>query len=232
MKIVKTLKIMAISDLHGYLPEITEPADIALIAGDIVPLEMQSNKQDSSIWFKTDFAQWIIGMPVKKVFIIAGNHDFYLETIGKTGLRSIKKACNGKIVYLMNNLTKYIDENGIRWSIFGTPYCHIFYNWPFMKTDKYLTEAFSEIPNRVDIIISHDPPFSFGDADLTERYSGHVGSVPLADRLKKVDYKLLVCGHIHTGDHIFNKQFNTVNVSYLNEAYKPHYKPFYFTIEK
>ena len=41
------LKIVAISDMHGKLPVIKEPADIMLIAGDIVPLEIQFNKEFS-----------------------------------------------------------------------------------------------------------------------------------------------------------------------------------------
>lgn len=38
------MKTIAISDLHGLLPEIVEPADIMFICGDISPLHIQFNK--------------------------------------------------------------------------------------------------------------------------------------------------------------------------------------------
>ena len=50
------LKIAAISDIHGFLPEITEPADVLLIAGDISPLHIQFNKPAMKIWIETEFA--------------------------------------------------------------------------------------------------------------------------------------------------------------------------------
>ncbi len=134
----------------------------------------------------------------------------------------------------MNETIKYTPKNGIQWSIFGTPYCSKFFEWAFMRDEKTLTRKFENIPSTVDIIITHDPPFAFGDIDIiaTKESIGHVGNKPLANRLKDVDYKLLVCGHIHTGDHSFNETFRTVNVSMLNEKYKQGYEPFYITITK
>ena len=38
------LKIVAISDLHGNLPIIDKPAEIMLIAGDVIPFNIQFNK--------------------------------------------------------------------------------------------------------------------------------------------------------------------------------------------
>lgn len=228
------LKIIALSDLHGLLPEITQSADIAIIAGDIIPLELQKNLEHSKWWFENEFAAWIDSIPVKKVFFIAGNHDFYLETIKKQELSNLYKITKKKLKYLMNENTVYTDEYGVSWSIFGTPYCSQFFEWPFMRKDSILTTKYKKIPKKVDIIISHDAPFACGDADviLAKPQLGHIGNKPLAERIMETDYKILICGHIHTGDHSFNEEYRTINVSILNEKYKQGYDPTYITIEK
>ena len=233
------LRVVAISDIHGYFPIIEEPADILLIAGDISPLEIQFNKPKMKIWLETEFAYWIKSLPVDRVFLIAGNHDSYLESISKTNILALQQACV-KLTYLKNEVCDYVDSYGQVWTIFGTPYCHIFGNWPFMRSDEYMTEKFKQIPDEVDIIISHDPPFAAGDVDVIldapqhrfERMFTHLGNDPLRDRIEKVNYKLLVCGHIHGGSHDFNEEWKSVNVSYLNEYYEPHYDPFYITLTK
>ena len=233
------LRVVAISDIHGYFPIIEEPADILLIAGDISPLEIQFNKPKMKIWLETEFAYWIKSLPVERVFLIAGNHDSYLESISKTNILALQQACV-KLTYLKNEVCDYVDSYGQVWTIFGTPYCHIFGNWPFMRSEEYMTEKFKQIPDEVDIIISHDPPFAAGDVDVIleapqhrfERMFTHLGNDPLRDRIEKVNYKLLVCGHIHGGSHDFNEEWKSVNVSYLNEYYEPHYDPFYITLTK
>ena len=50
------------------------PADIMLLVGDIVPLNIQFNKPKSKKWFETEFAYWIKSLPVDKVYMVAGNH--------------------------------------------------------------------------------------------------------------------------------------------------------------
>jgi len=239
MKIIedKKLNIVATSDLHGYLPEITESADIAIIAGDIMPLAIQFHRENSKTWLETEFTYWINNLPVDKVFMVAGNHDAYFENVSKTNLQILLDGCNKKLIYLKNETTEYFDKNGLKWTIFGTPYCHIYGNWPFMRTDEYMVEKFKQIPNEIDIIISHDPPFAFGDTDVILENSRnskltfeHLGNEPLANRIQKVDYKILICGHIHGGDHKFNSKWKSINVSYLNEGYKPENSPFYIEI--
>lgn len=70
-------KFIAISDLHGTLPEIKEEADILLIAGDIMPLQIQRDMEESEIWFKDSFLPWADSLPIKYVVLVGGNHDFW-----------------------------------------------------------------------------------------------------------------------------------------------------------
>jgi Icc-related predicted phosphoesterase len=231
------MKICAISDLHGFLPEIEE-CEILLIAGDISPLSIQFNKPEMKKWLELHFAYWIKSLPVKRVFLVAGNHDFYFQNINNSNILSLEQSCE-KLVYINNKTIHYYDENCKLWSIFGTPYCSIFGNWPFMRSDEILIEKFKEIPEKVDIIISHDPPHGVGQVDQIlgrPRWNNeeleHVGNIPLRERLNNTEFKLLVCGHIHSGDHEecdFNNG-KVVNVSVVNEQYKLYYKPFYIEL--
>lgn len=231
------MKICAISDLHGDFPIINK-SDILLIAGDIVPLKIQFNKPESKKWLETEFAYWIKSLPVDRVYMVAGNHDAYFESINSMQLATFIEACEYKLKYLKNNWLIHRHEL-VQYSIFGTPYCHIFGSWPFMRTDEYMEEKFKEIPETVDIIISHDPPYGIGQVDQileSRRYNNHVlehvGNPPLAKQLEKTKFKLLVCGHIHSGDH-YPFEYNggiVVNVSVKDENYELKYEPFYYEI--
>ena len=99
-----------------------------------------------------------------------------------------------------------------------------------------MEEKFKEIPDDVDIIISHDPPYGVGQVDCilqecrnSRETLENLGNIALSNRIKETNFKLLVCGHIHSGDHsLFNK---CVNVSHLDEFMDPCYEPFYTEIE-
>jgi len=234
------LKIVAISDLHGYLPEISQEANIMIIAGDISPLNIQFDKPKMKIWLEIEFAYWIKSLPVDKVYLVAGNHDAYFQGINQIQLATFKQQCDFKLVYLENNYVVH-RHDGDEFKIFGTPYCHIFGNWPFMVSDNYMEEKFKGIPDEVDIIISHDPPYGVGEVDCvleSTRWNNdptqHKGNIPLRKRLEKIKYGWLFCGHLHSGRHSF-ESFNggqCVNVSLKDENYQPVYKPYYCTLEK
>ena len=231
-----SIKIVALSDLHGYLPEIETPADIMIIAGDIVPFEIQFNKCQSKKWFENDFASWIKELPVDEVFAVAGNHDAYLESINQINLGLLRQATNFKLKYLKNNWLNYVAMNGESIKIFGTPYCSIYGTWPFMRPDESLAKKYEKIPEDVDVIISHDPPFAISDADVIlddirrKGMMAHLGNKPLSEKIKDINFDILFCGHIHSGDHnLVNK---IVNVSIRNEQMAPTYSPFYYEINK
>lgn len=230
------LKIGAISDLHGNLPDVSEQCDLFMIAGDISPLSIQFNMPKMSEWLLDDFTDWVKSIPADKVILVAGNHDAWFERASDWQLFELQKATGFKLIYLKNEAWTYKTDEG-DWHLFGTPYCKIFGRWPFMRDEFTLEDHFKKIPDIVDIIISHDPPYGISNTDVIQegfRYSNspnkHLGNKQLANRLAEIDYKLLICGHIHSGCHEIDGY--CVNVSLLNEEYNVWYEPFYTTLEK
>ena len=231
------MKIIAISDFHGVLPEITEKADVLFIAGDISPFNIQFNKPAVYDWLWNEFSNWIKNIPVEKVYLVPGNHDAVFQGMPKYKLNDLKMHTELKL-YVLNHQTEYyIDDNGKSWSIFGTPYCSLYGNWPFMVDDFILKQKFSTIPQDVDFIITHDPPYGIGiiDAFDFDVYNGsynHRGNKPLVEQLKKTNFNWLFCGHIHGGDHnpVTWGDSHLVNVSLMDEQMKLTHKPFIINI--
>ena len=77
------MRVAAISDIHGFLdnPRNMPEGDVLCICGDIVPLEFQVDTVRSISWFCLEFVPWVESLPYKKVLLLAGNHDFFLEEI-------------------------------------------------------------------------------------------------------------------------------------------------------
>lgn len=230
------MKVCAFSDGHGYLPEI-EPCDIVCIAGDIIPLDIQLNSRKSKRWFNTEFADWVNKLPCDKVFVVAGNHDFYLERHSVT-ITLEEDPTNGKCIYLNNESAIYMDSYGNNWNIYGTPLTHKFGNWAFMLDNESLEEKYKNIPHNVDILISHDTP-SYKKLGLLppSKWSTEpieAGNKPLTKAIEEKKPKYVFCGHLH---ECYDKSAvldNTtiINVSILNNKYQLAYKPTYITIEK
>ena len=76
------MKIIAISDLHGYLPKLPK-CDVVCISGDIFPLDIQKDLIKSISWFQLKFRPWAESLDCDKVIFIAGNHDFALYELYK-----------------------------------------------------------------------------------------------------------------------------------------------------
>lgn len=250
------MKVVAISDLHGYLPKDLPAGDVLCICGDIVPLDYQRNTVQSTAWFCLDFLPWAESTLYKKVIFIAGNHDFFLETIGSSHNNSASEVMkkllpgehkkNSKLVYLQDNSFEFEGKR-----FYGTPWIEDLSSWAFYRpvenTIEYgrgLKELYNNIPKRCDVILTHMPPKIGYLGRVLE--DGHYntgtdyGSETLADVLANRDFQYLCCGHVHSGRHVpfnfgnNNGQFKydrqMVNVSVKTEDYKPYYDPFVFEI--
>lgn len=220
------MKIGVVSDLHGNLPEI-EPCELLLICGDIMPLSIQFNDEISKRWLETDFRDWCINCPAKQVVFIAGNHDWYLYWHRKELAERFLNS--GKIVYLKDAIFEY---KGVK--IYGTPWCHRFGNWAFMRDDDKLAKKYENIPQGVDFLLTHDAPriANYGTILDTSISSEPVecGNAVLAASVIDKEPKYCFFGHIHSGDHTLAKIGNTwfANVSYVDEEYNPTNKILYF----
>ena len=229
------MKIAVISDLHGHLPiypspywEGIEECELLLICGDILPLRIQTNMLESRLWLTEEFKPWAASLPVEQVYFIAGNHDFWFERNDLMAHQIFSR--HDKVTYLKNEYIDYISTQDAKvYRIFGTPYCHQFGNWAFMRDEETLAKKFNQIPGNVDILLSHDAPYGTSDICL-EGWSAdgeHKGCPELRDAIIEKQPRYCVHGHLHSVSHNGELLDSTVvyNTSMLNETYNIAYKP-------
>lgn len=240
----RKIKISAISDLHGNLPNPSffEGGDVLCIPGDILPLDIQGNAVKSIAWFAGEFIPWTDSLPYNKVLVLFGNHDFFAQHIGPdhnnngndmtTLLLPGNMKGKHKVQILCDNGYKYMG-----FTFYGTSWCPDLSNWAFYGDHFKLKSEYEKIPDQVDVVLTHCPP-RVGQAGMVLQkgwnWMNDFGCQELADAIQNRDIKWLLCGHVHTGDH-HPFDFNgtkVVNVSYLDEDYRKSYNPFNFEIEK
>lgn len=229
-----SLKIVCCSDTHGQIDIEDFPAgDVLVLAGDIFKnyfvwderkgkkLEMQLN----ALKDLDEYAgNWIESGKYKYVIQIAGNHDWIFQyTDAGRNLKNIKYLQDEEII---------ID--GIKF--YGSPWQPEFCNWAFNlpRNGPDIEEKWLNIPDDVDVLITHGPPFGILDeVDRIDRAtnSHHVGCEKLLYRLqnpyKPLRPKLAISGHIHSGygrKVINNTVF--INAAICTEAYEPTNQPF------
>lgn len=215
------MKIACLSDLHGQLPKVPD-CDLVLISGDIAPF---LSTADQITWLDTEFRYWLdeISPPV---VAIAGNHDeafqFRSESIPKLPWH-----------YLQDS---EITIKGLR--IWGSPWSLTYGNFAFMQDEDFLNEVYSKIPEGIDIILSHTPPFGYLDyvyvtKDEEDKWftKKHCGSHSLLQHIKRVNPKLVVFGHIHPGAGISQLDNTTlINAALVNDSIEICREPYIFTI--
>lgn len=229
------MKICCLSDLHGTLLPVEdyfEPCELVCICGDISPLNIQGNHRKMRQWLRNQFKPWCESLPCDKVIFIAGNHDSSAANLDFMYSQFPK---DGKVTYLFHESYIYTSRSGKEYSIFGTPYCKLFGNWAFMEMDEILEKLYSTIPENLDILLSHDQPFGYGDIILEKIYwntGEHIGNKPLAKAILEKQPKYLFCGHLHSTDHSCIEIGNTkrYNVSIKSEKYEPVYDPLYIEV--
>jgi Icc-related predicted phosphoesterase len=201
------LRIAAISDLHGFLPEVPS-CEVLLVGGDVCPVEDHALDFQRR-WLEGPFAEWLAGLDAGQVVGIAGNHDFVAENEPEL-MQSLPWT------YLHDETT---EAAGLK--IHGAPWTVTFMEWAFMKDEEELVAVWAEIPDDVEVLVTHGPPLGHGDLAV---HGLHVGSETLAARVAQLErLRLHVFGHIHEagGSRDTRGRTTIANVSYVDFDYRP-----------
>jgi len=189
------VKIVAIADTHSaHRKAVLPEGDILIHAGDLsLALRTSFFQQRFHI---TDCDEWFGEQKFKKIFCVAGNHDFVIE----------KKQVEFKNCVYLENQHHYYE--GVKF--FGSPYQLPFFG-AFNANEKQLEAIYGKIEDDTDVIISHGAPFGILDQPFR---GGNTGSKALKNAIDRVKPKLVVFGHIHWGHGTHTED----GVTYFNAA--------------
>jgi Icc-related predicted phosphoesterase len=206
------MKVLPISDVHGkdevlhYIVDNipSDTYDIITVSGDIWEGSSITKKY---VWMS--FQETVD----KPIILIQGNHDYAPSSV-------FDDVPN---IHLLYNET--IEVNNV--SFFGTPNTVNFGMWNYMNDEEHLLELWKKtIPDNVDVVLSHGPPYGYGDNCNQQVYNNdensHLGSKSLNSIILERNPKYCIFGHIHTGDRHTIMPNGTIclNCSVLDEAYQ------------
>lgn len=214
------MKIVALSDLHGHLPEVPD-CDLLLLAGDYC-----RNHRDYG-WYAGPFYNWLATLRGRGIDVVGvgGNHDWPLHN-DPAFARSLPW------YYLLDETLLYFrqdanDEPPL--VIYGSPWQNRFFDWAWNLDEPELAAKWSLIPNGLDVLLLHGPPRGFGDR-TAEGVSA--GSPSLTTRIIESRPKLVVFGHIHEGRGMYRcGESLLVNASFVDRQYRPCGQPVALELE-
>lgn len=208
-------KITFISDTHNYHKKIDRDlpgGDIIVHSGDISSMGYIHEIKQFLYWYNT-----LPGYQYK--VMIAGNHDFGFQNNEPEVLDLLDDYPN--VIYLKDNMD-VVD--GLR--IWGSPWQPEFYDWAFNlpRNGEQLKSKWAMIPEDIDILITHGPPFGY--LDKVKGQLINIGCELLRERIDEIKPKIHVFGHIHSGRGVLESNGTFfVNASVLNEQYQYAYSP-------
>ena len=206
------IRVICISDTHNATPPLPS-GDILVHAGDLTAHGTFDELQAQ--------LRWLSAQSHTHKIVIAGNHDLILDkecddrflTRGEedSAIKRNKLDWSG-IRYLQNEaITLDIESSSLNHStgeqdavlrrvkIYGSPLTPEFGRWAFQypAIRDVWTEA---VPEDTDILVLHGPPALYGDGDGEKGPTGRSkikGDGYLLREIRRVQPKLVLCGHIH-----------------------------------
>jgi len=203
------MKLTIISDTHG------EQDKLGILSGEVLihcgdMFNMFSSENDD--FDRMD--QWFGLQQFDLILCIGGNHDFELEKRAGYTDRPFRNA-----IYLEGASYEY---QSVRF--FGAPWVPELRGQAFFKDDPKLRSCWSQIPEGLDVLITHTPPA--GVLDVSSR-GLQLGCEYLAEELKKKKPALHCFGHVHasSGIHVIDDT-TFINAAQVNNQYRITRKPY------
>jgi 3',5'-cyclic AMP phosphodiesterase CpdA len=219
------MRIAAISDQHGFLPDIP-PCDLLIVAGDVCPdgfgrqvtAETPRLQQD---WFNGEVRPWLAKCPATHKVLTWGNHDWCGETCDFSA--DAPQRASSTTLQILSDEATTVSVRGQTITLWASPWSNQFGYWSFMRRPEALAEVYRAIPEGIDVLVSHQPAFGYGDEvpDFRTGQISHQGSRELLACVDRVKPKVLICGHIHEGHGEFaHNDTRIFNVSVVDEHYQ------------
>ena len=208
-------RIICISDTHNCNERIEVPdGEILIHAGDATTVGAEEQIRR--------FSDWFASLPHPHKVFVAGNHDWLFEKDNDRARSLLDPA----IVYLQDSA---VEIDGLK--IYGSPWQPRFFDWAFnLNRGQEMAEKWAMIPDDIDILITHGPPYGILDLVPRSGWVENTGCEELRKRVEKLTkvgrLKLHVFGHIHCGYGVqdeFGVRF--VNASTCDEQYGPTQPP-------
>lgn len=207
------MKILFLSDTHNqlaciqdldlpYLDVICHSGDFTNI-GEFIEVEA--------------FTHRLLSMKAKNYVIIPGNHELGFEE-NKNEWRTY--FAEKGITYLQD---EEVIISGLKF--YGVPWQRAFFDWEFNLPDgsDELKSKFDNIPNDVDILLTHAPPY--GILDQVSKHKEHLGERFLLNKLETLkNLKINAFGHIHESGGIYRENKKSpwfINASMMDNFQLP-----------
>lgn len=196
------MKVVCIADTHLRHDFDIPDGDLLIHAGDLSMVGEEKEVKEAN--------EFLGKCRHNHKVLIAGNHDFLFEWNSNKARALITNA-----IYLQDN---EIEIEGLR--IWGSPWSPWFNDWAFNLRNEVTTrKVWGLIPEGIDILVTHGPPFGHGD--LTFR-GLMVGCDVLLENIQKKKPRFHIFGHIHEGYGIFQEgETVCINASVVNGRYEP-----------
>ena len=186
------MRILAISDIHDdfdlFAPEDLPDADVCVVAGDLTNYGVRRPLQ------LREALRWITAMGQQiPTLWIPGNHD-----IG-VGPNTFSYQDNATCI-----LNETVTVNGLTFRGVSLSPCYtlpeLAQTWDYMTVDEDAERAAYAF-EKVDVVVSHAPPYGVLDSGAWVLGRGHenYGSQALSDYIARHAPRLVICGHVHEG---------------------------------
>ena len=176
-------KIVCISDTHGRHERIKIPyGDLLIHAGDFT--------DTGTMWEIEEFNRFLGKLPHQYKIVVAGNHDFTLETNPEKA-----RAALTNCIYLQDS---EVTIESLR--IYGSPWQPAYSDLPSAFTlvrGRQMKEKWDLIPQGIDLLVTHAPPYGICDGPPSGEWHG--GCDELRKAVARVKPKFHIFGHVHAG---------------------------------